>query len=203
MLNKIKNSIFLISILLLISSCDSIKEIDSKEIKVSYDNGNLYCKGSRRSYKKRAKTFENRIGIWNFYYPDKTLELQIEYDNEGGIPSYKKYSQDGIISISYTYTELDENLVINKIYYYETGELQQESIYKYVSEIDDESNEYDIESETIKTYYKKGNIFQHTEYEDDTLINKKRWDENNDLILELEYKDGLISEELLKSEINE
>lgn len=198
MLNKMKNSLFLISILLLISSCNSIKEIENKEIKIFYNNGNLYCKGSRRIYKKRGKKIENRIGIWKSYYPDKTIESQIAYSNEGDIISYKKYSQDSIILISYTYTELNENVIINESYYYETGELEKEIIYKYLSEIDEEGYEYNIELETRKEYYKNGTIFEQTEYEDDIIIYKKRWDKNSNLILELEYKNGLINEESFK-----
>ena len=193
-MKKMNNNLFLISILLLISSCNSIKEIDNKEIKVLYNNSNLYCKGNRRIYKKGMKKFENRIGIWNFYYPDKTLELQIEYDHLGDIVYYKKYSQDGIISISYTDTELDENVIINKMYYYASGELEQESIYKLENEIYDDGNEYDIETETIKKYYKNGNILEQTEYVNDVCRYRKRWDKDGNLILELEYNNGLIDQ---------
>ena len=189
-----KNSLFLISIILLITSCNSIKEIDNKEIKVLYNNGNLYCKGNRRIYKKGTKKFENRIGLWNFYYPDKTLELQIEYDHEGDIVNYKTYSQDCKILILYTYTELDENVVVNEKYFYDTGELEIEILHTVETGIDEDEQDYEIELKTIKEYYKNGNILEQTEYEDGIRIYKKRWDKYGKLILKLEYKKGLINQ---------
>jgi antitoxin component YwqK of YwqJK toxin-antitoxin module len=188
-----RNSLFLISTLILISSCESFREIDNKEIKVLYDNGDLYCSGSRKVYKKGLRRKENRIGKWNFYYPDNSLDSQTEYDNEGNIISRKLYSESGVIQYISTALISDETEVISELYYYDSGKLELEIITRY--EVDGESEK---EIETMKVYYLNGNIFEQIEYINNICINRKRWDKNNNLLLNLNYKKGLIDEESIE-----
>ena len=50
----------------------------------------------------------------------------------------------------------------------------------------------------MKVYYLNGNIFEQIEYINNICINRKRWDKNNNLLLNLNYKKGLIDEESIE-----
>lgn len=181
---KILLAIFVI----IISSCTGIEEKPDEEILLYYNNGEKFCEGLHRVYKKRNSERKNRKGIWKFYHLNGKLETIYEYDKFGDLKSYKNYDENGNLLRS----QINLEKTITYLKFYEDGNIKYESITKIETE-QDEEEEYETYYETINEYFINGQLKSQKETIDDELQGKaSQWDINGNLVIEYEYDDGLI-----------
>lgn len=130
----------------------------------------------------------NRIGMWKFYFPNGELEHLQEYDKDGKLINQKTYSLNGTLIYSETVTDN----ITNANFYYDNGKIKTESISKIVTESngDDDS---ETTHETLKEYLPNGLLYSQSNYKDGNLEGLKNiWDTTGNLVLSIEYKNGLI-----------
>ncbi|MBE7686524.1 MULTISPECIES: toxin-antitoxin system YwqK family antitoxin [Tenacibaculum] len=181
--------ILLAVFVIIISSCSGIEEKPDEEILLYYNNGEKFCEGLHRVYKKRNSERKNRKGIWKFYHLNGKPEAIYEYDKFGDLKSYKNYDDKGNLLIS----QINLETTITSLKFYKDGNIKYESITKIETE-QYEDEEYETYYETIKEYYINGQLKSQKETIDDELQGKaSQWDINGDLVIEFEYDDGLIN----------
>lgn len=182
-------------IYLLVSACDTVDETDTvielepKKVQIHYKTGVLFCEGTYRVFNELLSEKKQRIGFWIFNHPDGTIHSQKEYDKSGELINYKEYNVNGILTRSII---VEDNITITTEYY-SSGKVEFELIEKELIEYDGEYD-YTVIVETEKTYYESGGIKELREYIDGGLESVDMWDEDGDLILEIEYEDGIIKE---------
>ena len=116
------------------------------------------------------------------------MEAQIEHDKNGDVLNGKKYTEDGILIYS---AVISENTIL-ETEYFDDGAIKSETIQTTEEEYED-GEEYETIFEEIKEYYKSGELKEQRTYIDGQLENVvKIWDKSGDVILEVNYKDGLI-----------
>lgn len=180
--------ILLAVFVIIISSCSGIQEKPDEEILLYYNNGEKFCEGLHRVYKKRNSERKNRKGIWKFYHLNGKPDEIIEYDKFGDLLSYKKYGENGNLLRS----QINLKATITYLEFYKDGNIKYESITKIETE-QDEEKEYETYYESIKEYFINGQLKSQFQTIDDELQGKViQWDINGNLVIEYEYDDGLI-----------
>ena len=171
--------------LIILSSCSGIGEKPDEEILLYYNNGEKFCEGIHRVYKKGNRERKNRKGIWKFYHLNGTPATIYEYDEFGDLKSSKYYDENGKLTSS------EMNLETTEIFsvFYENGNIKYESI----TEIENYQDENETYYETIKEYFKNGQLKSQKERIDFEFQGKaSEWDINGNLVIEYEYEDDLI-----------
>lgn len=190
----------------------SDKETELQRIHIKYKNGNIYCDGFHSVLKKNGLP-KNRTGIWKFYYPDGALEAIKEYNENGEhIGVWKTYYTNGKLKTMQEYDEYGKE--VNYKYYFENGKLSYSEVYKnditYTTDYDEngkikfesvshvvtessDEGESETTSETYNKYYPNGQLLSKSSFEDGILQgNESFWDSTGNLVLTIEYKNGLI-----------
>ncbi len=176
-------SIFvLISIVLFSCNQDNPKP---RNVRVLFSNGIVYCEGNHVYSSDKGDTI--RIGIWKFYYPDGQLESEREYDKDGKGIRYNGYSEKGVLLDSYA---LKDNLEIYSEFY-DSGILKRETIVQ-TNSIDEDNTE---QIEYVKEFYSNGHPMEEYQRIDGELEGAvKKWDLSGNLVLETNYRKGLIQQ---------
>jgi len=185
----IRNFISIFTLILLIAACNNITELKSEKVKIYYKTGALFCEGTHRVYKEGLSEKKNRIGVWTFYYPNGKISNQIEYDETGEMINSNEYDDKGILTVS----QIVQDNITKKIEYFPDGKLKSQIIETVEIETEDEE-EVEIYYYTYKKYFENGVIRELREYIGQDIQSLKVWDENGNLILEVDYDDGIIKE---------
>lgn len=184
---------YLLSVLILLVFSCSKKEGKIVSIEKHYKNGQLYCKGKQIVKGKKVK----KIGLWTFYYSNGNIKTQAEYDNKGKFKTGKTYNFDKKIIYSQTNTENSQI----ETYYYKNGNIEKENIITYeekeVSETDKDSYDVVIKVVVSKEYLENGQLQSRKQikYIDGDKIYLKEWNKDQELILEIKYKNGHLTNE--------
>lgn len=190
-----KQNLLLILIPLIFLSCGYNKEVGVRPIKILYKNGNVFCEGNRTVFKKSTsglsgKEYEKRTGIWKFNYPNGHLEFLEEYDKAGKRLNQKHYSKDGKLIHSIIFNDYDFTAIETR--YDKDGNIEWESNDEVIREYSESGYCYAI-SQNINEYYKNGHLKRQFKAIDGSLEGSyKIWDEDGELVLEIEYLNDLI-----------
>lgn len=178
---KILMAVFII----IISSCSGIEEKPDELILLYYENGEKFCEGIHRVYKKKNRERKNRKGTWKFYHLNGKLATIYEYDNFGDLKSSKDYDEDGNLVKSQMYLET----TVIRLDFYEDGNIQ----YETEIEIETDSEENETLYGTYKEFFRNGQLKSQKVGIDGEFHGKaSQWDINGNLVIEYEYEDGLI-----------
>ena len=168
---------------------------DPEDIKIYYSTGNLYCEGAYRIlYKRDDCTFcvrlkhKFQIGDWKFYHPNGSLSLISIYDNNGKPLNLKSYSDDGEIEKISVTIYSGKSILYSHKEFFDEGRLYKEVHYRFPRKGDGLS----VHKEIIY-YHDNGKIKERYEYVDGKLSGlNKEWNKEVDLLLTVEYENGLI-----------
>lgn len=175
-------------LVIIISSCSGIEEKPDEEILLYYNNGEKFCEGLHRVYKKGNSERKNRKGIWKFYHLNGKPITIYEYDEFGSLKTYKNYDENGNLLLS----QMNVGKTITYLEFYEDGNIMSENITVIETEKDEEE-EYKAYYTTLKEYFKNGQLKSQKETIDRVLQGKaSQWDIDGNLVIEYEYHDGLI-----------
>lgn len=183
----IRNLITIFTLLFLIAACNNITELKPEKVKIHYKTGELWCEGTYRVYKEGLSEKKNRIGVWNFYHLDGKISDQIEYDKFGNMINRKEYSTLGLLTVS----QIVEDNVTTKTEYLPNGTTKYELIERVELETDDDA-ESEVYYYTYKEFFENGKIRELREYTGEDIQSLQIWDEKENIILEVEYEDGII-----------
>lgn len=199
---KVKILIFNLMLSFIFTGCSDVfnfwgkvEEKPDEKIILYYNNGFKFCEGIHRVYKKRFSTKKNRKGIWNFYNPDGTVAQVIKYDKNGNTIFHYSYNDEGQLEKTLTHSSKTD------IYleFYSDGAIKFENIRTLITKKDEDDEEYVIKKELVSRYHKNGKLRSQKEYVDDEIQGKyKCWDEKGNLLIEVEFVDGLIKKKYLK-----
>jgi len=168
--------------LLLVYPACSPDKTQLRHVRVSYSNGSLFCEGYHQVSSKSKDSV--RVGLWRFYYPDSTLEWQLEYDEHGELVSRNDYSDSG--TLIYSGTTKDNLSLVTE--FFDNGKLKSETVTETTKE-----DEAEVETSHIKDYYQTGGVRQESTTIDGELEGvKKAWDRKGNLVLQVNYRRGLI-----------
>jgi len=185
----VKSFLSIFALLCLVTACNNITELKPEKVKIYYKTGELFCEGTHRVYKEGLSEKKNRIGVWTFYYPDAGIYSQIEYDDAGKMINSNEYDINGLLSISQT---VKDNIT-NKTEYLPSGKMKSQLIERLEIESEDDED-YEVYFYTYKKFYENGNVQELREYIGSDIQSLNVWNENGDLILDVEYEDGIIKE---------
>jgi antitoxin component YwqK of YwqJK toxin-antitoxin module len=173
---------YLILFALLLSSCSSCDEVE--EVTIHYKNGTLFCNGKNKIEQKLFHINKYRIGYWNFFYPNGKISSKQLYDDEGNIKALDDFDFNGNLTKKYL-ANSDGELIYN----YCNGILTDQVVTKF----DPENEDSDVSGDHYE-YYPNGKPFIIKHIINDELNGMcKSFDENGNLILEINYEDGIIS----------
>ena len=174
---------------IILSSCSETGELLDEKIILYYNNGEKFCEGLHQVIKRDNGQDKYRKGIWKFYHLNGRFERIIEYDELGDIKNYKRYDENGNLLVS----EIDSDKVITYLEFYQNGNIKREIITTIETEEYEDGEEFETNYETVKKYFKNGQLESQYEYINNEPQGKARhWDVNGLLIIEYEYYDGLI-----------
>lgn len=186
---NIKHFLFIFVLTFLLTSCNNITELEPEKVKIHYKTGALFCEGTHRVYKEGLSKKKNRIGVRTFYYPNGKISDQNEYDETGEMINSNEYDNKGLLTVS----QIVQDNITKKTEYFPDGKLKSQLIETVEMETEDEE-EVKIYYYTYKEYFKNGVIRELREYIGSDIQSLQVWDENEDLILEVEYENGIIKE---------
>ena len=171
----------------LLSSCSSCDQ--NEEISIHYKNGTLFCNGKHNIEQKLFSKEKYRVGYWNFFYPNGKLESKIYYDNDGSMKTYEGFNHAGNLNEKYR-AYPDSEFVY---YYNPNGNLDKKIIKKFDSDDEDP----DVYGEVYE-YYPDGKLYSIRHFVNDKNDGIcKTFDESGNIILELNYEEGIISNQNL------
>lgn len=175
--------------LIILSSCSGTEEKPDEEILLYYNNGEKFCEGTHRVYKKGNRERKNRKGIWKFYHLTGKPATIYEYDNFGDLKSFKDYNENGNLLETRTYLET----TYIYLQFYEDGNIESETKIEIEEDEDEKGKSYETYYKTLKEYFRNGQLKSQKEFIDNEPNGKaSQWDINGNLVIEYEYEDGLI-----------
>jgi antitoxin component YwqK of YwqJK toxin-antitoxin module len=112
------------------------------------------------------------------------LQSQQEYDEQGELISYNFYSDSGVLALSGSTKEKQSF----ETEFYDNGKLKTETVSETSKEADSE-----VEVSNIREYYQDGHLWRESRKEDGVLDGvMKVWDKKGNLVLRVQYSNGLI-----------
>ena len=178
-MNKLKTLIILMTLFFI--SCQR-ESPGPKIVLIHYSNGNLFCEGSHIYSSQKKDSI--RVGIWKFYFPNGQLEGEEEYDETGTLIRSNLYSPSGVLIAS---GSIKEGLMFTSDFY-DSGMLKRETVTRIESD-EDKSNG----PVHYKDYYPNGHLMEELQTIDGEYDGPmKRWDENGNLVLEVNFHKGLV-----------
>ncbi len=127
-----KLTLLIVLPLLLIFPTCSPNKTQLRLVRVCYSDGALFCEGYHQVSSKGKDSV--RVGLWRFYYPDSTLEWQMEYDEQGELVNYNNYTDSG--TLIYTFTKKDNISFVTE--FFDNGKLKSETVTETTKEDDAE-----------------------------------------------------------------
>lgn len=185
-METIKKYGILIGILLLFLGCNNNqkKYADTKKVLVKYNNGKVFCVGTNSLNTKNGFPLK-KVGLWKFYSPNGTLSSFQQYNKNGELINFRNYNIKGVIENSGVYTKNTGT----EFYYFEDGKIHIEWITRIEIKGEEETT-----YGTKKTYYRNSQMAEQSSYIDGERNGTTNiWDENGNLELSVEYKDGFIT----------
>ena len=169
MLKKVVNSAMVLSVCLAVGHAKPLAECKSDKDKVNGCVEKIYY-GDRRQlrYETPYKNGE-RNGIEKAYYGNGQLEAETPYENDKINGIAKGYYESGQL-FSEVPHENDKRSGIVK-HYYESGQLKREIPF-----------ENDKRNGVEKEYYESGKLKKETLYEDGSVIVRKTYNEQGEII---------------------